>query len=251
MPSNGSPSCIITGAAGGIGRALVQVFNDAGYHVVATDRNPQPADQPCAYSLQADLARVAEGGRYADQVVARLRAALDGEELTALVNNAAVQILGGTESLTRPDWRQTLDVNVLVPFLLTQALLPELESAKGCVVNIGSIHARQTKKDFVAYTTSKAALSGMTRALAVDLGPRVRINAIEPAAIETDMLKAGFKGKPEPFERLRNCHPQQRIGQPEEVARLALAIADGDVSFLHGSCIGLDGGISGRLFDPD
>ena len=91
----------------------------------------------------------------------------------------------------------------------------------------------------------------MTRALAVDLGSRVRINAIEPAAIETEMLKDGFAGKPELYRQLKDCHPQHRIGQPEEVARLALAIVGGCMDFLHGACVGLDGGISARLFDPD
>lgn len=91
----------------------------------------------------------------------------------------------------------------------------------------------------------------MTRALAVDLGARVRINAIEPAAIETGMLKAGFAGKPELYQALENCHPQLRIGQPEEVARLALALAAGGINFMHGACVGLDGAISARLYDPD
>jgi len=87
--------------------------------------------------------------------------------------------------------------------------------------------------------------------MAVDLGPRVRVNAIEPAAIETDMLKVSFAGKPELYRQLEACHPQQRIGQPEEVARLALAIAAYGMNFLHGACIGLDGGISSKLYDPD
>jgi NAD(P)-dependent dehydrogenase (short-subunit alcohol dehydrogenase family) len=242
---------IITGAAGGIGYALVRVFHDAGYRVIATDRVEQPPDFSCAHYQPADLDRFVRDEAYAGDIVKSLRAALNGSPLDVLINNAATQILGGADSLTRRNWQTTLDVNLLAPFLLIQALLPELEAAKGCVINIGSIHARLTKKNFVAYATSKAALAGMTRALAVDLGPRVRINAIEPAAIETDMLKAGFAGKPELYAQLEVCHPQQRIGTPEEVARLALAVADGGMNFMHGACIGLDGGISGRLYDPD
>lgn len=129
-------------------------------------------------------------------------------------------------------------------------MLPQLEQARGSVINISSIHARLTKAHFVAYATSKAALSGMTRAMAVDLGGRVRVNAIEPAAIATDMLKAGFAGQPEQFALLEACHPQGRIGTPAEVAALALAIADGELRFLHGACVAMDGGISGRLHDP-
>ena len=244
-------AALITGAAGGIGRELVHAFREAGYAVVGTDVGVQPPGLVCSSYVQADLHRFAEDAVYAADVIARMRCCLQGRALAAIVNNAAIQVLGGADSLTRADWRQTLDVNVVAPFLLTQAFLPELEAAGGCVVNIGSIHARLTKRNFVAYATSKAALSGMTRALAVDLGPRVRVNAIEPAAIETDMLKAGFAGKAELYQELERCHPQHRIGQPRDVARLALAMVTGGMDFLHGACVQLDGGISSRLFDPD
>ena len=251
MENKETPFCLVTGAAGGIGQALVRVFCSSGYNVIATDIVCQPAGLTCARYIQADLARIVEDETYATEIFASVRRCLNGHGLHALINNAAIQILGGADSLARQDWRQTLDVNLLAPFFVTQALLPELEAAKGCVVNISSIHARLTKKNFVAYATSKAALSGMTRALAVDLGPRVRVNAIEPAAIETDMLKAGFAGKLELYQQLENCHPQHRVGQPEEVAQLALAIVSGGMDFLHGACVQLDGGVSARLFDPD
>lgn len=249
--ANSKPFVLITGANGGIGQALVQIFHDAGYSIIATDITPRPDSLPCAYYVQADLIRFAQDEIYACETLTSIHNFLDGKGLNALINNAAIQILGGVDNLSRQDWRRTLDVNLLAPFLLTQALLPELEDTNGCVVNIGSIHARLTKRNFVAYATSKAALSGMTRALAVDLGPRVRVNAIEPAAIETDMLNAGFAGKPDLYRQLESSHPQQRIGQPAEVARLALAIAGGGMNFLHGACIGLDGGISSKLHDPD
>lgn len=193
MPNSQAKYCLITGANGGIGRALVETFHNAGYRVIATDTAEQASNLDCASYLQADLGRYAQDETYAAATTASLRAKFSGR-LDLLINNAAIQILGGADSLTRENWRTTLDVNLLAPFLLTQSLLPELEAAKGGVINIGSIHARLTKKNFVAYATSKAALAGMTRALAVDLGPRVRINAIEPAAIETEMLKAGFEG---------------------------------------------------------
>ncbi|MDP1547487.1 MAG: SDR family oxidoreductase [Anaerolineales bacterium] len=242
---------LITGAAGGIGRALVHEFATNGYAVIATDQTPQPANMTCAHYLQADLARTVTDEAYAEEIFSQIKTWLGKAGLAALINNAAVQILGGADSLTRSDWQQTLNVNLVAPFIWTQALLPALEHAKGSVVNISSIHAKLTKKNFVAYATSKAALSGMTRALAVDVGPRVRVNAIEPAAIATDMLKAGFEGKRDLYQQLENCHPQLRIGQTEEVARLALAIVDGGMDFLHGACVGIDGGISARLFDPD
>jgi NAD(P)-dependent dehydrogenase (short-subunit alcohol dehydrogenase family) len=170
--------------------------------------------------------------------------------LAGLVNNAALQVLGPAEQLTREDWRATLDVNLLAPFLWAQALLPELEAARGAVLNISSIHARLTKPGFVAYATSKAALSGMTRAMAVELGSRVRVNAIEPAAIDTPMLRAGFEGQPGEFARLAGCHPTGHLGSVEDVAQMALVLIDGQIPFLNAACVALDGGIGSALLDP-
>jgi NAD(P)-dependent dehydrogenase (short-subunit alcohol dehydrogenase family) len=242
--------CIVTGVAGGIGRALALAFHHAGYHVIGTDRGAlAPGLQLGAY-IAADLDRLTADQSLAGETWARIRQALGGLPLKVLVNNAALQCLGPAEHLSRADWTSTLNVNLTAPFLLTQALLPELEAAGGCVINISSIHARLTKPGFVAYATSKAALSGMTRALAVDLAGRVRVNAIEPAAIASDMLRAGFAGRDAAFAALEACHPQGRIGSPEEVAALALALADGQLRFLHGACIAIDGGIGARLHDP-
>ena len=86
--------------------------------------------------------------------------------------------------------------------------------------------------------------------MAVDVGSKIRINAIEPAAVQTEMLLDGFGDNFEALDSLANCHPRGKLGTTQEVAKLALLIASGDVDFLHGSCIGVDGGISGRLHDP-
>lgn len=243
-------ACIITGVAGAIGQALTYAFCSAGYRVIGTDRVTVPPQLPLHTYIPADLDDLANDQARIQVLLSQLREGVGGKPLGVLVNNAAVQRLAPTDDLTASDWVTTLNVNLLAPFTLTQALLPELQAGRGCVINISSIHARLTKPGFVAYATSKAALSGMTRALAVDLAGRVRVNAIEPAAIATDMLRAGFAGRDDAFAALEACHPQGRIGTPEEVAALALALADGHLRFLHGACIAMDGGIGGRLHDP-
>lgn len=242
-------AAVITGAAGGIGQALVRAFDGAGFDVIATDRSPLPENLHCGLFLQSDLARTVSDEAYAEEQFEQIRNYLANRGLAALVNNAAVQILGGAHTLSRDDWRQTLDVNLLAPFFWTQGLLPDLEKVNGSVVNISSIHARLTKKNFLAYATSKAALSGMTRAMAVDCRSRIRINAIEPAAIETEMLKKGFEGQIQQYNALMSAHPSDRIGTPAEVAKLAVLLCDGP-GFIHGACVGIDGGISGVLHDP-
>jgi NAD(P)-dependent dehydrogenase (short-subunit alcohol dehydrogenase family) len=241
---------LVTGSANGIGKATVQTFASQGYSVIGLDCAPLPTDFLGQNYLQLDLERIVDDISFKEQALENIKQHLSGAGLGVLVDNAAVQVLGGVDTLSLADWQRTLNVNLLAPFLLIQGLLPELETAQGCVINISSIHARLTKANFMSYATSKAALSGMTRALAVDLGGRIRINAIEPAAIATEMLKAGFDGKPERLVQLENCHPQGRIGTPHEVAKLVFSMASGDLRFLHGTCVGLDGGISGRLFDP-
>lgn len=241
---------VITGAAGGIGQALVQAFSDAGYHVIGLDRESCPEGVFCNEYVRADLNKFVEDTVYAKQVAKEIKTAARGKGISVLVNNAAVQILGGVNELARDDWRKTLNVNLQAPFLLTQALIAELEASHGCVLNISSIHARLTKAGFVAYATSKAALSGMTRAMAVDLGGRIRVNAIEPAAIETEMLMAGFAGNQEGYRRLRDLHPQNRIGTPKEVAAMSVWLTSEDARFVHGACVAIDGAIGARLYDP-
>ncbi len=244
------PTVLITGAAGGIGQSLMKAFGAKGYRVLAMDCVPKPANALCDRYWQTDLERLVLDDAFRAEQLSVIAQATGARGLNVLVNNAAVQVLGGVDSLSMSDWQRTLQVNLLAPFALTQGLLPQLEAAEGSVIHISSIHARLTKAGFVAYATSKAALSGMTRAMAVDLGGRVRVNAIEPAAIATDMLKAGFDGGSDQYRQLESCHPQGRVGSPLEVAALAVSMASGDLRFLHGACVGLDGGISGRLFDP-
>lgn len=242
-------SCLITGAAGDIGKALVEAFSKNGFRVVALDITPKPSDVAAHRYVRADLAKFALNATYATRVVERVRTAISGTQLGVLVNNAATQIVKPVSEISRADWGQTLAVNVSAPFFLTQALLPELTEARATVVNVSSIHARLTKPDFVAYATSKAALSAMTRAMAVELGQSVRVNAVEPAAIDTSMLRAGLR-RPGDVRRLKNYHPTGSIGEPRDVAQAVVRLVDAPQGFMNGSVVPLDGGISGRLHDP-
>lgn len=240
---------LVTGATGGIGRALCREFRLAGWRVLGTDRT-QPSVTSVDDFLPLDLEAFAAEASVRETFFANVTQWLGGDTLEALINNAAIQCLNSTEAATAEEWQQTLSVNVVAPFLMVQTFLSRLEEALGAVVNIGSIHATQTKPRFVAYSTSKAAIAGLTRALAVDLGGRLRVNAIHPAAIRTPMLEAGFAGQSEDRRLLDTFHPAGRIGEPEEVARLAVFLASESSGFLTGSCFGLDGALSARLHDP-
>jgi len=240
---------LITGALGGIGRALCNEFHAHGFVVIAVDR--ATGSVSAHQVIQVDIRKIIFDLSLRAEFTEAVRSTLQKEraQLCGLINNAAVQILGGADSLTPENWSETLETNVMAPFFLSQLFLQELEAAKGAIVNISSIHEKLTKPDFVAYATSKSALSGLTRAMAVDLGPRVRVNAICPAAIQTAMLEAGFASNPKRFAALNQSHPSGRIGTPDEVASVTRYLISEAPEFLTGSCLGLDGAIAGRLHD--
>jgi NAD(P)-dependent dehydrogenase (short-subunit alcohol dehydrogenase family) len=242
---------IVTGAAGGIGAAICSKLAKAGMAVLGVDLVDPLAGDDLDQFMRADLAELANSAIETDSFLSSISRWLGGRQLELLVNNAAVQRLGSVQDLDRAAWRQSLDVNVLAPFFLIQALLPALTAARGCVVNISSVHAKATKPRFVAYATTKAALSGLTRALAVDVGRDVRFYGIEPGAVLTDMLRQGFAGSPESLNRLAACHPSGEITAPEQIAELIYFLSSSRIGGLQGSAIEVGGGISGRLHDPE
>lgn len=248
--ANSKPWAVITGACGDIGQALVKAFHTRGYLVVATDMHAPVKGLPYEHFIQTDLQNTISDEEYAEEIYQQIRDYLPEKKLRALVNNAAVQILGSCDQLSREDWLTTLEVNLLAPFFLSQALLPELEADNGSIVNISSIHASLTKARFVAYATSKAALSAMTRNMAVDIKGAVRVNAIEPAAVSTKMLRAGFATSKSSLEDLKKLHPILRIATPIEVANVAIFLCSKEASFMHGACIDVSGGIHSCLLDP-
>ncbi len=242
-------TAFITGANGAIGQALCSAFHDAAWRVVASDKAKSAAFDVDAY-IPVDLKQLCCNDAYQDEVFAGLREELHDSGLHLLINNAAVQIVAPVEQLSANDWHTTLDVNLVAPFLLTKTLLPELKKGNGSVINIASIHAQLSKPHFTVYAASKAALVGMTRSLAVELGSYIRVNAISPAAIATPMLKAGFKDNPQGLALLSSYHPSGCIGATKDIVEAALYLAEAEGAFLNGTVISLDGGIASRLHDP-
>ena len=241
---------VVTGANGEIGQALCETFSKEGFRIFATDLQVKALGKNDFY-FQMDLAEYVKNPQLQSSFLKALREQSAGSGVKGLINNAATQILGETKKISQADWQKTLDVNLTAPFLLSQSLVDDLQKTKGSILNISSVHALQTKPQFCAYATSKAALSGLTRSMAVDLGGGVRVNSLRPAAIETKMLKAGFEGKSELFAQLNQFHPSQRIGRPQEVAEFAVFIMSDRSEFINGADLSIDGAISARLHDPD
>lgn len=242
---------LITGCNGGIGQRLVESFSSEDWFVIGIDRHEDAeATAHADHFISADVANFVSDQEVLPQFGGMVRDRLDGAALTTIINNAAVQHLGRLDQVSTDSIVETMNVNVIAPMLVVREFLPELSVNKGSVINIGSVHAQATKPEFSAYATSKAALHGLTRALAVDLGPDVRVNTLAPAATATPMLKAGFENNRDAFEALQSVHPMRRIAEPEEIAKIALFLASAHAIFLTGATIYADGGILSRLHDP-
>ncbi len=237
---------LITGVSGGIGSALAKSFRESGYYVFGIDLS-EGYDSYCDRFFNLDLNKFCTDARYRIEQTGILDEYVTS--LDVLINNAAVQRLDKFENLKLDDWQETLNVNLTAPMILSKIFLSRLKERKGCIINIASIHRDQTKREFIAYATSKSALIGFTKSLAVDLAGAVRVNAISPAAIKTQMLLDGFGGDESVLSKLNKLHPTQRIGEPEEVANLALFLSSKKAAFINGANIKLDGGISSVLTD--
>lgn len=240
---------IVTGCNGGIGSAICQKFKQEGIVTIGLDLHAESRTD-LDYFFSVDLHQAVTNPAYGKKTLDKMVEVTDKLSLTGVINNAAVQILGSLSSTTLEQFRTTLDVNVSAPFLLAKTFEAQLAQNSGCLLNIGSIHAGQTKPGFVAYATSKGGLRALTSALAVDIGSRIRVIAIEPAAIATRMLTDGFRNKPNDLSVLESYHPSQCIGKPEEVAEVAYQLVVLRIPFLNGSVIRMDGAISQRLHDP-
>jgi len=238
---------LITGALGGIGKSLCKIFDEDGWTVIGTDIRMQDNTPHCTIPMHIDLDKLCKNEDYKKDIFLQIMDKTD--RLDVLINNAAVQLLSSTGELKLADWYETMNVNLTAPLLLSQLFLPMLEKSNGSIINIASIHQQLTKPRFVSYATSKSALVGLTKAMAVDLQGSVRVNCISPAAIGTDMLRAGFNNDEMAISALGRLHPVQRIGYPEEVAKLALFLASEEAKFINGANLQLDGGISSVLHD--
>jgi NAD(P)-dependent dehydrogenase (short-subunit alcohol dehydrogenase family) len=240
---------LITGISGGIGRALGIKFKEEGWFVIGLDKQIiKNNEEFCDNFILCDLNKYVKSPKYRLAINTNLDKHTSGK-INVLINNAAVQILGGLQQLDVDDWNKTLNINLTAPFLLTKFFYKQLKSNDGSIINIGSIHAKLTKRTFLAYATSKSALMGLTKSLSIELGGEIRVNSISPAAVDTEMLRDGFGQDSVKLKSLIDIHPTRTIGKVREIANLAYFLCNDEMHFLHGSNIEINGGIANVLKD--
>ena len=238
---------IITGISGNIGRDIALKLADEGILPLGLDRTEWASEVPI---FSADLELFAKSPKIQKAFMALCEPLCDKAEEITLINNAAKQTTGHLMKLTPDDLLDSLHVNAIAPFLLSQLLANAYPAKLKTIVNITSIHSQLTKSEFGAYAISKATLSALTRVLSLEIGHTTRVCEIRPAAIDTDMLRAGLKSASS-LKKLENFHPSGTIGQSDDVVSMLLAILRTPSIFLNGTVINLDGGISNRLHDPE
>lgn len=235
-------AALITGGASGIGEATARVFTDAGAAVTIVD-----VDAARAEALAKELPRASAAVCDVTDEAA-VRAAVGRlERLDILVNCAGIGLVGGIEETSYADFQRLIRVNVDGMFLMTQAAMPLLLAAKGCVVNIGSVAGLIGVKRRFAYCATKGAVVAMSRQLAVDYAGRLRVNCICPGTVESPFVE-GYLEKNHKHEKekvraeLHARQPIGRMGRPVEVAYMALYLASDEAEFATGSVVTIDGG---------
>ncbi|MCZ4351587.1 SDR family NAD(P)-dependent oxidoreductase [Roseovarius aestuarii] len=232
---------IITGAAGGIGRAVTDRLLSDGFGVLGCGRSPRPADFPgAAHWVQASVAAPAGAAQIA-------RTAQDLGPVTVLVNNAGVQIEKTVADTTDADWDLLMGANCRGVFNMCRAVLPDMSRYGGSIVNIGSISATVADPSMALYNASKAFVHGLTRSIAVDHGPNVRCNAIAPGWIMTDMAEDGFALADDPAKAMQDAlarHPVGRMGMPTDVANMVAWLVSDQAAYVSGASFTVDGGMT-------
>jgi NAD(P)-dependent dehydrogenase (short-subunit alcohol dehydrogenase family) len=241
---------LITGAGSGIGQAAALQFAAEGAAVAVLDLRSEAAEETAELIGKADgralalTANVTDAAQVHDAVE---RAAAEFGRIDVLYNNAGIGSKGSVAVAEEDDWDLAMAVNAKGTFLCSRAALPHMEA--GSIINQGSVAALVGVPNFAAYCAAKGAVVALTRSMAVDLAPKVRVNVICPGTVYTSlmepMLRARGDGDLEAgLAKTVVKYPIGRLGTPEEIANVALFLASDESSFMTGSVITPDGGMT-------
>lgn len=238
---------LITGAGTGIGRAIALAYALEGAKLVLVGRRSAPLNAVAkdaageALVVSADVSQQSE----IDRVLAQVEARFGG--LNILVSNAGILHIGTAEQITEQQWDQTFNTNVKGLWLMSRAVLPFLRKAGGgSIVNVASVLGINGARNRASYAASKGAVILLTKCMAIDHGAEnIRVNAICPSFVETDLTANVLRKASDPAAVRRErvaVHPIGRLGQPEDIAGLAVYLASDESSWVTGAALPVDGG---------
>jgi NAD(P)-dependent dehydrogenase (short-subunit alcohol dehydrogenase family) len=241
---------LVTGGARGIGRAIVKRLADDGARVCIVDSDRTAGlDAAREYGERVTFVR-ADVSSERDVRRAVAACARWGRRLDGLVNDAAIADpeSGPIEALSLARWRRVLDVNLTGTFLFAKHAAGHLRRARGAIVNLSSTRALQSEPHTEAYAATKGAVVALTHALAISLGPDVRVNCISPGWIATDdFAPRGQRKKPRLKPADHEQHPAGRVGRPEDVAGMCAWLLSEEAAFVTGQNLVIDGGMTRKM----
>jgi 3-oxoacyl-[acyl-carrier protein] reductase len=240
--------CIVTGAGKGIGRSITKVFMDSGAKLAVITRSQEDVDSLNAEFNSNSSKFIAISGDVSDQdtVDHFVKEVINKyERVDVLVNNAGMRFRKKFENITHEEFKQVLDVNVLSVFFLCQAVLPIMvKQNNGKIINMSSIAGTQGFSELSGYVTSKAAIIGLTKSLAVEYAENnVQINALAPGFCKTSYFD-NFSKNEELYDYTIERTPMKRWGESNEIANTCLFLASNLSSYITGDVINVDGGWS-------
>ena len=241
-------AALVTGGAQGIGRASAELLAARGYDVLIADRDAQAGREAGAASGLAFMRCDVSSERSVRSCIAGLLRRYG--RLDALINNAGIASPGNgpVQKLRLADWNRRIAVNLTGMFLMAKHAAAALRRTRGAIVNIGSTRALQSEADTEAYAASKGGVLALTHALAVSLGPEVRVNCVSPGWIDVSRLKKRAARKPLKLSRADHAqHPVGRVGRPEDVVELLAFLLSDAAGFATGQNYVLDGGMTKRM----
>ena len=241
-----SPAILVTGAAKRVGAVIARTLHAAGANVIVHCNRSRADAEKLVKELNAQRAHsatVLQGDLLAYNALKGLidHAASEFGRLDGLVNNASAFFATPVGGIDEDSWHELIDSNLKAPLFLAQAATPYLRKSHGSIVNIVDIHAERPLKNFVVYTVAKAGLAGLTRSLALELGPEVRVNGVSPGAILWP--EGGDDFPADEQARIASQTPLKRIGSPDDIAR-AVKYLMFDAPFVSGQILAVDGGRS-------
>ena len=239
MDSQGKSVAAVTGGSTGIGRATVEAFLTRGIQTYTLGIERTMKDTEMDRFIQCDVSRQMDV-EAAFQIIES-----DTGHLNYLINNAGVLSYGSVLDTEESEWDRVMNINLKGAFLCAKSAIP-LMKQNAVIVNVASVQAFVAQPIVAAYCTSKTALLGLTRSIAIDFGPRIRCVAVCPGTIDTPMLHSALEEASDPnamMEELVAGHLTGRVGKPEEIGALISFLCSEKCSFITGQAIRVDGGL--------